>query len=345
MTFILEIDAPLWRAHLNQTLSTHQGLVPVIKGNGYGFGRDLLAREAAALGVDMIAVGTAFEAPAALDHFSGDVQILTPWRSFLHAEPNARLIHTVSRIADLEGLSNIDPTAKIMLDLKTSMKRHGFEAADLADIEAHLASLTLVGSAIHLPMQGNNIDEARTWAQHLTDSSLPSTQLFISHVTAQELEQLAVEFPNLQFRPRIGTQLWLGKPAALSVKAQVLDTHQVRRGERVGYRQVRIRTAGTLVVVAGGTAHGLGLEAPRHAGSLKDRMKEVAKGLLMAINRYKSPFRVAGKQRWFVEPPHMQSSLIFVPKSSPPPAVGDTVTATVRYTTTQFDSVDLTTAD
>ena len=341
MAFVLDVNAPVWREHLNLTVSGRPGLAPVIKGNGYGFGRDLLASEADALGVDMIAVGTSHEAESAVEHFAGDVQILTPWRSFLHTAPHPRVIHTVSRIEDLDELARIAPGSKIVLDFETSMKRHGFQASQLGLITSHLADLELIGSAIHLPMQGNNSAEARHWAQLLSASDLPSDVLFVSHLTPQELEHLASEFTTLQFRPRVGTQLWLGRPTALTVKARVLDAHSVRRGERVGYRQVRVRTSGTLAIIAGGTAHGLGLEAPRHAGSMKDRIKEVAKGLLMAINRYKSPFRVAGKQRWFVEPPHMQSSLILIPDSNTAPAIGDTVSATVRYTTTQFDAVNL----
>ena len=55
------------------------GLVPVIKGNGYGFGRTILAEAATALGSDTIAVGVAGEVPLVRPHFGGDVVILQPW--------------------------------------------------------------------------------------------------------------------------------------------------------------------------------------------------------------------------------------------------------------------------
>jgi hypothetical protein len=54
-----------------------------------------------------------------------------------------------------------------------------------------------------------------------------------------------------------------------------------------------------------------------------------------------SPFTIAGKQRWFVEPPHMQASMLFLPSSVPPPAIGDEIPVDVRFTTTSFDKIVL----
>jgi hypothetical protein len=94
-------------------------------------------------------------------------------------------------------------------------------------------------------------------------------------------------------------------------------------------------------VLAGGTSHGLGLEAPRAMGSAVQRGKALAKGGLEAAGFALSPFTIDGKQRWFAEPPHMQASLVFLPAAARPPEVGETVTAAVRYTTTLFDAVVL----
>ena len=85
MSLTLHVDAARWRAGLSRTLDAQPTTVPVIKGNGYGFGRGVLAREATALGVDTIAVGTYAEVPAALTDFGspdGDVLVLSPWRPF-----------------------------------------------------------------------------------------------------------------------------------------------------------------------------------------------------------------------------------------------------------------------
>ena len=54
------------------------GLVPVCKGNGYGFGHERLAEEATRFGADILAVGTTYEAARIKDWFGGDLLVLTP---------------------------------------------------------------------------------------------------------------------------------------------------------------------------------------------------------------------------------------------------------------------------
>jgi hypothetical protein len=95
-------------------------------------------------------------------------------------------------------------------------------------------------------------------------------------------------------------------------------------------------------VLSGGTAHGIALEAPASAASPRQRAVSLAKGGLEASGRALSPFTVDGRQRWFAEPPHMQVSLVFLPSSVDPPAVGDDVSVDVRLTTTTFDKIVIT---
>ena len=80
MAFVLHVDGERWRAAHDRFVADEPGVVPVIKGNGYGFGRDLLCAEAARLGVPMIAVGTYAELPEALATFAGDVLVMEPFR-------------------------------------------------------------------------------------------------------------------------------------------------------------------------------------------------------------------------------------------------------------------------
>ena len=68
MGLTLHVDGDRWRAHLRATAAAHPGLVPVTKGNGYGFGLARLARRAAWLGADTIAVGTYEELPELAPH-------------------------------------------------------------------------------------------------------------------------------------------------------------------------------------------------------------------------------------------------------------------------------------
>jgi len=49
---------------------------------------------------------------------------------------------------------------------------------------------------------------------------------------------------------------------------------------------------------------------------------------------------VAGRQRWYAEPPHMQAALVLLPDDVVPPAIGDRVRVDVRMTATSFDTVE-----
>ncbi|MFL6088852.1 MAG: alanine racemase [Aeromicrobium sp.] len=346
MTFDLVVDAGRWRRHLDAFAADVPGLVPVIKGNGYGFGRHLLGAEAERLGAAQIAVGTHPEAAEALGWFDGDVLVMTPWRPYFSgpaietALADSRVIHTVSRIEDIDGIATAAGRAvRVVIEGETSMARHGLDRHELAAAAGAADAVGVEGFGIHLPLMPTNLAEADAWAGRLLASQLDTSTMYVSHLTPYELADLRNRRPDLDIRPRIGTALWLGDLGALSTRAAVLDVHQITRGERVGYRQRAMPRDGHLLVLSGGTSHGLGLEAPRATGSTVDRAKRLARGGLEAAGFALSPFVVAGKQRWFAEPPHMQSSLVYLPASVRPPEPGDTVTAAVRFTTTTFDTV------
>ena len=346
MPLTLHVDGERWRAHLRRVAETHPGLVPVAKGNGYGLGLPRLARKSDRLGVDTIAVGTYAEVGEVLSRFGGDVLVMTPWRRELPVGElgyDSRVVHTLSRVADMQSLaaraSASGTRPRVVVEGLTSMARHGLTRHELSAAARALGPLRLTGFALHLPMTGGNLTEAEQWAAALQASQLETTRLFVSHLSDAELTELAQRRPGLSLRPRIGTSLWLGDRGALRVAATVLDRHQVQRGERIGYRQRPMPRAGTLVVVAGGTAHGIGLEAPAAMTSLRQRAVSLARGGLEAAGLSLSPFRIGGKQRWFAEPPHMQASMLFVPGSGSVPDIGAEVDVDVRFTTTYVDEV------
>jgi alanine racemase len=342
MPLTLHIDGPRWRSHLRSFTDTHLGIVPVAKGNGYGFGMAALARRCDWLGVDTMAVGTYEEAPGALSRFDGDVVVLSPWRPFLDDIPDdPRLIHTVGRIDDIAALAARSDRPRVVVEGLTSMNRHGLTRHQLAAAADHLGGLRLEGFAVHLPMAGGRLAEAEEWAAVLEASQLDTTVLQVSHLTDKELAMLRERRPGLRVRPRIGTALWLGDRGALHVTGTLLDRHQVSRGERIGYRQRPMPRDGWLLVVTGGTAHGIGMEAPTAASTMRQRAISVARGSLEAAGFAYSPFSVAGKQRWFAEPPHMQASLLFLPTGVEPPEIGDPIPVDVRYTTTMVDRVEI----
>ena len=143
-------------------------------------------------------------------------------------------------------------------------------------------------------------------------------------------------------RQRVGTRLWLGDKTSRSTTATVLDVHEIKRGERAGYRQRVCPADGWIVVVAGGTSHGIGMEAPTSAKTMRHRAIAFATGSLAAAGLALSPYTINGKKRWFLEPPHMQSSQVFLPRKERPPRIGQEVPVELRLTTATVDYIDWT---
>jgi alanine racemase len=348
MTLRLLVDGDRWRHHLRHVADATPGLTPVLKGNGYGFGLHRLARKAGWLGVDTVAVGTYPELAEVAPRYDGDLLVLTPWRPFgpaLEVDPGLakRVVHTVSRVEDVAALLERDPHARIVLELVTSMRRHGLTRRELEaaaeEVRRH-PGVRLEGVAIHLPLgHGSHLSEVRRLMTHVVAAELPTRTLWVSHLTSSELERLRASYSDFEVRPRIGTSLWLGDRTALRVTATVLDVHEVDRGDVYGYRGRSVPKPGHIVVVSGGTAHGIGLEAPTGDLSMKARAATLARGGLDAVGFVRSPFSIDGKQRLFAEPPHMQASMLFLPQGTRVPAVGDDVDVRVRYTATTFDEV------
>ncbi len=345
MSLTLDVDGERWRGHLRGFAEATPGLVPVAKGNGYGFTLGRLARKAEWLGADTLAVGTYEELDHVATRYSGDLLVLTPWRSF-HTVPDAalgrRLIHTVSRPDDLADLLEAQPGARFVLELETSMRRHGMTAQQLWAVAKRLGGGRLEGVALHLPLtSGKHLTEVERLLTAVVAAELPTTTVWVSHLTATELATLRTTYADLTVRPRIGTDLWLGDRGALRVTARVLDVHELKRGDVSGYRGRSAPRDGHLLVVSGGTAHGIGLESPKGESGLKARAAIVARSGLDAMGLTRSPFWVDGKQRLFAEPPHMQASMLFLPSDAVVPEVGDRVDVRVRYTATAFDRVEV----
>ncbi|MBD3947743.1 alanine racemase [Nocardioides ganghwensis] len=356
MSLTLTVDGERWRRHLLATVERHPGIVPVAKGNGYGLTLGRLARRAQWLAdhasdtgapVDTIAVGTYDEVEQAATRYDGDLLVLTPWRPFgaaLDLDPRtaARVIHTVSRVEDLGDLRERHPQARFVLEQLTSMLRHGMTRRDLAAAADALGQgrSGLRGVAMHLPLNTtSHLGEVTRLINDVVASGLPTRTVFVSHLTGAELARLATSYPDFTVRPRIGTDLWLGDRGALSVTATVLDVHEVERGDTFGYRGRSAPKHGHIVVVSGGTAHGIGLEAPTGDQSLKARAATLARGGLDAVGFVRSPFSIDGKQRLFAEPPHMQASMLFVPSGARVPRIGEDIDVRVRFTATDFDRV------
>jgi hypothetical protein len=336
----LHLDGARLRAHLTKTAAEFPGLVPVAKGNGYGLGIARCARLAGGLGCDTIAVGTAAEVAALAEGADFDrVVVLTPHLPGDPVPADDRVVHTVTSgeaVADLPG-------RRVVVECRTSLRRHGIGPSDLEALGTTLSACRFEGFAMHLPLDrppgADPASEVSGWLRLLNAAGLPTTTAWVSHLSAREVADLTGRHPGTTFRSRIGTRLWLGDRGALRARATVLDVERLERGDRFGYRQRRARSAGWLVVAAGGTAHGVGLAAPRAMTGVVPRAKVLVEAGLAGANLALSPFSWAGRQRWFAEPPHMQVSLLWLPERVAPPKVGDDLDVETRFTTATFDAV------
>ncbi len=320
----------------------------MVKGNGYGYGLARLAGEAATLGVDTLAVGTVHEVAAVREIFAGDIVVMTPLRHdnerAVALSEDPRVISTASRLDDLAAIAKLEHhRPRVLIEVLTSMHRHGIRPADLPRVRAFLEALQFEGWTIHLPLLAEGrYAEAERLARAALDTA-PGT-LWLSHLPPDEASALARQLGGAGAEPvpirlRVGTRLWLGDESSRQTTATVLDVHPVNRGQRAGYRQRVTPADGWVVVIAGGTSHGIGLEAPTAATTLRQRAISVATGSLEAAGFALSPYTLAGKKRWFLEPPHMQSSLVFLPRRVTPPAIGDEVPVELRLTTATVDHI------
>jgi hypothetical protein len=354
LSLTLHVDTARWRAHQDAVLARHPDLVPVVKGvNGYGLGIPNLmeaASKLAAGGVEITAVGTAAEAELAKDHYSGRLLVLMPYLAGEDVRdlPD-RVIRTVTSVEALQAL----PGRRVVVDLMTSMRRFGLDKADIPKLRPALESdsVRLEGFSVHMPLDrvagdhgGHDyVREVSDWVDALVAAAIPVRTLFVSHLSPEEISTLAKRHPGTTVRPRIGTELWLGDRKALQARGTVHSVQKVNKGDRFGYRQHKVRGDGHLVVVSGGTAHGVGLENPKNFGrgaaGVMPRVKFATRSGAALLNRTMSPFSWQGKGLWFAEPPHMQVSVLFVPAGVTPPTVGEEMPVEVSPVMTHFDGV------
>jgi len=376
MTFSLTVDSVKFRGHLVSVMNSYAAagaeLVPVVKGNGYGFGRRLLAQEASRLGCNRIAIGTVWELGQTLADFAGEILVLEPFNSADesavaqwqdHLEHNAdRIIVTVSNV----GLAAVRSAGakNIYLEGKTSLSRFGILHHDMQSI-TNFHDLNVLGLSLHLPIvqPASKVDatteissafDGATLSQTMTETwnwivlyqelatkfSLPK-HLSLSHISGEQVKSLKKMMQSYNFDlaidVRVGTKLWLGAPSSLQVSGTVMQIHEITHKQTVGYQQTEAGNNKRLIIVSGGTAHGVAMAAPSNASSLRKKGVAIAEGFSQALGKVRSPFSHKGKNLDFVEPPHMQVSMLWSNDMSI--AIGDELNCNVRNTTSNFDRV------
>src|SRR5882757_8465254 len=186
MPLVLHVDSDRWRDHLRSTWNPD--IVPVAKGNGYGIGNPRLLAESRALGARTVAVGTYFEVPP---DFKDDVVVLSPWRQFLEVPQGKNVIHTVSRLADLVS---IPAGSRVLIEVQTSMRRHGIGARELRHTMLLSAPdrIRFEGWSLHFPMGAGGTSANVREAQELAKAAraVRPGVIWVSHVPAQKLADI-----------------------------------------------------------------------------------------------------------------------------------------------------------
>lgn len=351
MSVSLHVAGPRWRAHLDTVHAAQPGLIPVIKGNGYGFGCDTLARQAQRLGVGQVAVYDDHDAHTVRKHYSGTIITMAPWlpgqitRSQVrNAGPLIRTLSHADAVRTLATSPHRDTTG-VLIEGLTSMQRHGIALGSLGELRSHLNAVQVNGFALHLPLptyarggENGNLTEATKLLDLLAEQGFPDTPVYLSHLNAQQLDTLQQRFPQMQVHNRVGTALWLADRSTYQAQATVLEVRHLGAGTPVGYRQKSSLRPRTVLIVSGGTAHGIGLTpvgpetgAAQHTLAL---LKAVRTALIAP-----SPFLIEGRHARFVEPPHIHVSAIVLPSGAREPRVGEQIGVRVRMTVTHFDQI------
>jgi len=302
VTVRLTVNRSRWWSHVTYVADTVEGLVPVVKGNGYGIGRQELAVAARKLS-PIIAVGTVHELTGLPD--DATPVVLTPT---LGPPDSTEPVLTVSNQAHIDALHGWN--GRVIIKLASSMRRYGGDIGLVA--AAQRAGLRTVGVSIHPPLAGDDNAHRADIVRHLPDID-PSLDVWVSHLAPTTYESLPTSH---QYKLRLGTYLWHGDREALKLEADVLDTRPVTAGERAGYRLAEVTGDGTLVMVGAGTTNGV-----------------------TALADGRSPFHFERRRLELLEAPHMHTSMVFVPAGDGCPAIGDWVDLQRPLTMTHADEL------
>ena len=199
MTLRLTIDAAAWRAHVDHVVASYSGgpIVPVVKGNGYGFGRSVLARVAEDIVAAQrhtnvppsIAVGTTHELAGVPSRLRPVV--LTPPGAGANQRWRSVPGHPIVTIGDDAHVHALDGwRGDVLVKLASSMRRFGVAPRELDDFErsARVAGLNVVGYSIHLPTAGDDAErtaEVERWLTALaTRRRIPdsASAVWVSHL-------------------------------------------------------------------------------------------------------------------------------------------------------------------
>ena len=251
MTLRLGVYRAPWRARIARITSETPGLLPVVKGAGYGIGQHRLMRIAVEIGAGAVGVGTIHElasVPAGIE-----ARVLTPALTPPDRDDTVMPVGSLEHLAALKGWHG-----RVVIKLRSRMRRFGVGADEVTTMRdaVEQAGLRFAGYSLHPPTattEAERVEEVLAWTERLPAPAM----LSVSHLEPASYAHLRSVRPGLGWQLRAGTALWHGDKSALRLEADVLDVRPVRAGEQVGYRQVDAPGDGTVVIVGAGTAHGV----------------------------------------------------------------------------------------
>ena len=296
MTLRLSVDTDAWRSHVAATAAVLGELLPVVKGNGYGFGRAQLMTHAASLGTD-VAVGTVHEladVPSGSRPF-----VLTPVGSGVDTLVRRDAVLAIGSVRDLDVLKAIGAQNPVVIKIESSMHRYGTAVANASELRqrAESAGHMVVAWSAHLPLNGTDDDrvaEASAIAASLT-TDIP---FHVSHIGGAAARLRAAVKHRVVVRT--GTTLWLGDKSMVSLHTDVIAV-RTTTSTSAGYRASAVPTGARLVMVGCGSTHGVGV-----------------------LDDGRSPFHFAKRRLNMLEAPHMHTTMLAL-TDEPCPNEGDWV--------------------
>ena len=206
-----------------------------------------------------------------------------PWRPFdTRPTYDARVIHTVGRLEDLEALAEQGrgdgrPAAGGAraddLDAAPRLHRHASCARPPGWRRRAAASASRASRCTCRWPRRSHLSEVERLMNDVVAAELASSArrrtVWVSHLTDAELAPLALDVRRLHLPPAHRHRAVARRPWRARGHGHGARRPRGRAGRRVGYRGRTAPRAGTLLVVSGGTAHGIGLEAPTGEATLQ----------------------------------------------------------------------------
>lgn len=285
---------------MRDVVASVPGLIPVVKGNGYGFGITTLAAIAADLS-DTIAVGTVHELGGLPP--SVRVVVLTPTMTAPKSTAAILTVGSSEHIAALTGWQG-----SVIVKLTSDMNRFG--GPSLLVEQARSCGLSVIGVSIHPSLAATENERVEMISAILKTVDV-ETEVWLSHLSPSAYSTLPTD---RRFRLRLGTHLWHGARQTLHLEADVLAVREVTAGEKAGYRLTPIAADGTLLMIGAGSANGVA-----------------------ALPDGRSPFHLDRVRLPMLEPPHMHTSMVLLNKGARVPDIGTWVDLQRPLTMTAVD--------